>query len=50
MLSWFKVGGEIGQWVFVLLGIVMAATALIRFCPLYTLIGFKTNQGEEISA
>ncbi|MGI9190619.1 MAG: YgaP family membrane protein [Chitinophagaceae bacterium] len=50
MLSWFKVGGEIGQWVFVLLGIVMAATALIRFCPLYTLIGFKTNQGEETSA
>ena len=49
ILSWQGVGGETGKWVFVLLGIVMAATSLVRFCPLYTLIGLKTNKGEDAS-
>ena len=34
--------GVIGSWGF--LGIVPLATAFLRVCPAYTLIGFKTCQ------
>lgn len=42
-LAFKGVGGATGELVFLVLGIVMAATALLRFCPLYTLLGLKTN-------
>ncbi|SEA52553.1 YgaP family membrane protein [Rubrimonas cliftonensis] len=32
--------GEIGVWGWI--GVVPLATAFLRFCPLYTLIGLKT--------
>ncbi len=32
--------GEIGPWGWI--GVVPLATAFLRFCPLYTLIGLKT--------
>ncbi|MGV6840632.1 MAG: YgaP family membrane protein [Planktomarina sp.] len=32
--------GTIGAWGYI--GVVPLATAFIKFCPLYTLLGFKT--------
>lgn len=43
MLAYKGIGGQTGQIIFLVLGIVMAATALVRFCPLYKLFGLKTN-------
>lgn len=34
--------GSIWQWVAAAAGVVMLAVAVIRFCPVYALIGIKT--------
>lgn len=31
-------------WVSVIVGLVLIATGLLRFCPAYTLLGIRTNR------
>ena len=39
----FAVGvGSTGGIILVILGVVLAATGLIRFCPIYRILGFST--------
>lgn len=38
----FSFQGSFLQWLIPLVGLVLALTALIRFCPLYRLIGANT--------
>ena len=39
----FAVGvGSTGGIILLILGVVLAATGLIRFCPLYRILGFST--------
>lgn len=42
LLIGLAVAGIIGWWGFI--GIVPLATALIRFCPLYSLLKINTNK------
>jgi len=39
LIGWGFMGGPVWAWI----GIVPLATALINFCPLYTLIGVNTS-------
>lgn len=43
LIAWALMGGPVWAWV----GIVPLATALINFCPLYTLIGVNTSEKKE---
>ena len=38
LIAWAATGGPIWAWI----GVVPLATALVRFCPLYTVLGFST--------
>lgn len=38
LITWAATGGPIWAWI----GVVPLATALFRFCPLYTVLGFST--------
>jgi hypothetical protein len=42
LLSWVVVNQSDARW-FGLIGLVPLATALMNFCPLYTLLGFNTS-------
>ena len=42
LLSWVVVNQSDTRW-FGLIGLVLLATALMNFCPLYTLLGFNTS-------
>ncbi|PKO84956.1 MAG: DUF2892 domain-containing protein [Betaproteobacteria bacterium HGW-Betaproteobacteria-11] len=44
LIAWAFMGGPVWAWI----GIVPLATALINFCPLYTLIGFSTSEKKEV--
>lgn len=43
LIGWAFAGGPVWAW----LGIVPLATALINFCPLYTLIGINTSDNKQ---
>lgn len=38
LILWAVLGGPVWAWI----GIVPLATGLIRFCPLYTILGMST--------
>lgn len=38
LILWAVLGGPVWAWI----GIVPLATGLIRFCPLYTILGMNT--------
>lgn len=43
LIGWAFAGGPVWAW----LGIIPLATALINFCPLYTLIGINTSDNKQ---
>ncbi|MDO8347723.1 MAG: DUF2892 domain-containing protein [Rugosibacter sp.] len=43
LIGWAFAGGPVWAWI----GIVPLATALINFCPLYTLIGINTSDNKQ---
>lgn len=43
LIVWALMGGPVWAWA----GIIPLATALINFCPLYTLIGVNTSGSKE---
>ena len=45
LLVWFFVDGGAGafHWAKAVVGIIAIATAAINFCPLYRMLGLKTN-------
>lgn len=43
LILWAVLGGPVWAWV----GIVPLATGLIRFCPLYTILGMSTCPTEK---
>ncbi len=40
LIAWAVMGGPVWAWI----GIVPLATGLIKFCPLYSLIGMSTGK------
>lgn len=38
LIAWALMGGPVWAWV----GVVLALTATIRFCPLYPILGMNT--------
>lgn len=36
----------LAKWGLPVVGLVLAGTALIRFCPLYAILGIRTRRGE----
>jgi hypothetical protein len=38
LIAWAATGGPVWAWI----GVVPLATALFRFCPLYTVLGLST--------
>jgi hypothetical protein len=38
LIAWAATSGPVWAWI----GVVPLATALFRFCPLYTVLGFST--------
>lgn len=40
------IGGVIFESYWGLIGVVLIATAVFRFCPLYMLLGINTNKNE----
>ncbi len=45
LLGIFKFEGT-GKWVAIIVGLIPLITALIGWCPLYTLLGISTKKGE----
>ena len=45
LLVWFFMdqGGGTFHWLKAVFGVVALGTAVLNFCPLYTLLGIKTN-------
>lgn len=43
LILWAVLGGPVWAWI----GIVPLATGLIRFCPLYTILGMSTCPTEK---
>ena len=39
LIAWAVTGGPVWAWI----GVVPLATALIKFCPLYTVLGMNTG-------
>ena len=40
LIAWALMGGPVWAWI----GVVPLATGLIKFCPVYTLLGLSTCQ------
>ncbi len=49
LLAWGMLGGLASPWNYVAdgVGVVMMLTALIRFCPLYPILGVNTCGGKK---
>lgn len=45
LILWFFMDGGTGTWHWLkaVVGVVALGTAVLNFCPLYTLLGIKTN-------
>lgn len=46
-LDFFRVVDSPYAWILTLLGIVLAGSTLISFCPLYTIFGINTNKSDN---
>jgi len=42
LAAWYLLPGMGYRWVFIVLGVVAIATALMKTCPLYTVLGLST--------
>jgi hypothetical protein len=42
LAAWFMMPGAGYRWVFVVLGVIAIGTALMKTCPLYSILGMNT--------
>ncbi|WP_116652604.1 YgaP family membrane protein [Pelagibacterium sediminicola] len=45
--GWALFANPVWTWVFVIVGLVLAVTGLVRFCPAYALFNLSTSETKD---
>lgn len=45
--GWALFANPVWTWVFVIVGLVLAVTALVRFCPIYAMLNLSTSRTKD---
>lgn len=45
--GWAMFANPVWSWIFVVVGLVLAVTGLVRFCPAYSIFNLSTSRTHE---